>query len=398
MKEEPAPMPLPSRHGLYDPTYEHDACGFGFVASLEGAPSHEIVREGIEILKNLVHRGACGCDPLTGDGAGLLLQIPHEFFAAEAARLGFALPEPGRYGVGFVFLPPDAKTHERCRRVLEDKILGAGQRVLGWRDGPRCEAGLGRRAMPATRAVRERLDAELGVIETLGYPSYFLTVADVVDLIRDMGVRVAARGSGAGSLVNYLLGVSGVDPMRHGLLMERFLSPLREALPDVDVDVESARRTEVYERILDRSGGERVACVSMMDTYRVRHAVRDVGAALGMPPGDWSPSTGDTSTGSTPRASSSPASRCSRSPRRSAGWPGWRTPIGCSLAPAPSPTAVPSTPAPTWAWARCTSPSWTSAPGRPTGCCGLAARVRSATATAPPRGSASGSASTTSSS
>jgi error-prone DNA polymerase len=150
----------------------------------------------------------------------------------------------------------------------------------------RCEAGLGRRAMPATRAVRERLDAELGVIETLGYPSYFLTVADVVDLIRDMGVRVAARGSGAGSLVNYLLGVSGVDPMRHGLLMERFLSPLREALPDVDVDVESARRTEVYERILDRFGGERVACVSMMDTYRVRHAVRDVGAALGMPPGE----------------------------------------------------------------------------------------------------------------
>ncbi len=101
-----------------------------------------------------------------------------------------------------------------------------------------------------------------------------------------MGVRVAARGSGAGSLVNYLLGISGVDPIRHGLLMERFLSPLRAALPDVDVDVESARRTEVYEKILDRFGGERVACVSMMDTYRVRHAIRDVGAALGMPPGE----------------------------------------------------------------------------------------------------------------
>ena len=150
----------------------------------------------------------------------------------------------------------------------------------------RCEAGLGRRAMAATPEVRRRLDDELGVIEQLGYPSYFLTVADVVDLIRDMGVRVAARGSGAGSLVNYLLGVSGVDPMRHGLLMERFLSPLREALPDVDVDVESARRTEVYEKILERFGGDRVACVSMMDTYRVRHAIRDVGAALGMPPGE----------------------------------------------------------------------------------------------------------------
>jgi error-prone DNA polymerase len=150
----------------------------------------------------------------------------------------------------------------------------------------RCEAGLGRRAMPRTSAVRDRLESELGIIETLGYPAYFLTVADVVDLIRDMGVRVAARGSGAGCLVNYLLGISGVDPMAHGLLMERFLSPLRIALPDVDIDVESARRTEVYEQILDRFGGERVACVSMMDTYRVRHAIRDVGAALGMPPGE----------------------------------------------------------------------------------------------------------------
>ncbi len=159
---------------------------------------------------------------------------------------------------------------------------GAAQALLR----ERCEAGLGRRVMPATAEVRRRLDDELRVIETLGYPSYFLTVADVVDLIRDMGVRAAARGSGAGSLVNYLLGISGVDPIRHGLLMERFLSPLREALPDVDIDVESARRTEVYEKILERFGGERVACVSMMDTYRVRHAIRDVGAALGMPPGE----------------------------------------------------------------------------------------------------------------
>ena len=98
------------------------------------------------------------------------------------------------------------------------------------------------------------------------------------------GVRVAARGSGAGSLVNHLLGISGVDPIRHRLLMERFCSPLRAELPDIDVDVESARRTEIYEAVLDRFGGERVTCVSMMDTYKVRHAVRDVGAALGLPP------------------------------------------------------------------------------------------------------------------
>jgi error-prone DNA polymerase len=151
----------------------------------------------------------------------------------------------------------------------------------------RCDAGIAHRYGNAPRQrIWKRLDDELQIIEQLGYASYFLTVADVTDLVREMGVRSAARGSGAGSLVNYLLGISGVDPLRHGLLMERFLSPLRQALPDIDIDVESARRLEVYEKILDRYGGERCVAVSMMDTYRVRHAVRDVGAALGMPAGE----------------------------------------------------------------------------------------------------------------
>ena len=152
----------------------------------------------------------------------------------------------------------------------------------------RCRDAVGRRYPGASDAeqqvVLDRLDDELGVIDTLGYPTYFLTVAEVTDLIRERGVRVAARGSGAGSLVNHLLGISGVDPIRHHLLMERFCSPLRAELPDIDVDVESARRTEIYEAVLTRFGGERVTCVSMMDTYKVRHAVRDVGAALGLPP------------------------------------------------------------------------------------------------------------------
>ena len=144
-------------------------------------------------------------------------------------------------------------------------------------------AGQGERVL---RAVTARLDDELEVVAKLGYPTYFMTVAAVCDLIRDLGVRVAARGSGAGSLVNYLLGISGVDPLGHGLLMERFCSPLRAQLPDIDIDVESARRTEIYEHVLERFGGDRVTCVSMMDTYRVRHAIRDVGAALGLPPGE----------------------------------------------------------------------------------------------------------------
>ncbi len=152
----------------------------------------------------------------------------------------------------------------------------------------RCQSELDRRfiTLRTHRAATERLEAELATIATLGYGGYFLTVAEVVDLIRGMGVRVAARGSGAGSLVNHLLGISGVNPLEHGLIMERFLSPLRQALPDIDIDVESARRTEIYTRILERFGGQRAVAVSMMDTYRVRHAIRDVGAALGLPPGE----------------------------------------------------------------------------------------------------------------
>ncbi|MEO6144179.1 MAG: DNA polymerase III subunit alpha, partial [Dermatophilaceae bacterium] len=154
----------------------------------------------------------------------------------------------------------------RCRGAVATRYGGAGEAELS--------------------AVESRLKDELRVIEGLGYPTYFMTVAAVCDLIRDLGVRVAARGSGAGSLVNYLLGISGVEPLRHGLLMERFCSPLRAQLPDIDIDVESARRTEIYEHVLERFGGDRVTCVSMMDTYRVRHAIRDVGAALGLPAGE----------------------------------------------------------------------------------------------------------------
>ncbi len=136
--------------------------------------------------------------------------------------------------------------------------------------------------------MQDRLDNELRIVTTLGYATYFLTVAEVCDLIRDRGARVAARGSGAGSLITYLLGISGIDPIAHDLLMERFCHPLRAELPDIDIDVESERRTTIYQWIIDRFGTDRVSCVSMMDTYRIRHAVRDVGAALGLPPGEIS--------------------------------------------------------------------------------------------------------------
>ena len=113
---------------------------------------------------------------------------------------------------------------------------------------------------------------------------YFLTVADVADRIRAAGIRCAIRGSGAGSFVNHLLGISAIDPLEHDLLMERFLTPVRATLPDIDLDVESARRLDAYRIIFDAYGAERTACVCMMETYRARSAIRDVAAAMSLPP------------------------------------------------------------------------------------------------------------------
>jgi error-prone DNA polymerase len=130
--------------------------------------------------------------------------------------------------------------------------------------------------------IRHRLSQELITINRLGFATYFLTVADVAQMIRDMKIRIAARGSGAGSLTNYLLGISGVDPIEHDLLFERFLSVERSSLPDIDIDVESARRHDIYRAIFKRYGSNRVTLLSMQSTYRGRGAMRDSGLALGL--------------------------------------------------------------------------------------------------------------------
>ena len=127
---------LPEPQGLYDPRHEHDACGIGFVANISGEKSHDIILKGIEILINLTHRGACGCDPQTGDGAGVLIQIPHAFFEGECSRLGFPLPSPGEYGVGMVFLPVEPHERMSCEAILEEIVRDEGLAVLGWRDTP----------------------------------------------------------------------------------------------------------------------------------------------------------------------------------------------------------------------------------------------------------------------
>ncbi|MGA8012951.1 MAG: glutamate synthase large subunit [Candidatus Acidiferrales bacterium] len=127
---------LPEPQGMYRPENEHDACGLGFVANIEGQKSHDIVLKGIQILVNLTHRGACGCDPETGDGAGILIQIPHAFFERECASLGFTLPPPGEYGVGMIFLPVDPQDRILCEGIVEKTVREQGLTVLGWRDTP----------------------------------------------------------------------------------------------------------------------------------------------------------------------------------------------------------------------------------------------------------------------
>ncbi|MBF6568582.1 MAG: glutamate synthase large subunit [Candidatus Binataceae bacterium] len=143
---------IPAPQGLYDPAHEHDSCGVGFVVNIGGERSHEIVRNGLQILENLEHRGACGCDPETGDGSGLLMQIPHEFFTREADRLGFGLPARDEYAVGQVFLPLDRATRTIFEQVFAKIIAEEGQRLLGWRSVPVVESACGtiaRRALPA---------------------------------------------------------------------------------------------------------------------------------------------------------------------------------------------------------------------------------------------------------
>ena len=143
--------------------------------------------------------------------------------------------------------------------------------------------GVHERGMHEDEALRDRLHHELSMIRRMGFAAYFLTVADIVADVKTMGIRAACRGSAAGSLVCYLTGISDVDALRHDLSFERFMNPMRKDLPDIDIDVESARREDVYDMILSRHGTERAGCVAMIDTYRARSAIREVGKALGLP-------------------------------------------------------------------------------------------------------------------
>jgi error-prone DNA polymerase len=216
----------------------------------------------------------------------------HELLAATAALAERCSLDPAAdLGLGRPHLPeiPGAPGVTKPSGVTEAHGAHGTDELARLRH--RCQEGMHRRGLSGPGAApwrhheaSRRLAHELSIIAAKGLASYFLTVADVATLIRQRGIRCAIRGSGAGCLVNYLIGISDIDPLEHGLIMERFLAESRTTMPDIDLDVESARRIEAYRAIIGRYGEERCACVSMMETYRARSAIRDTAAAFGLPP------------------------------------------------------------------------------------------------------------------
>ena len=146
-------MPLPQ--GLYHPVHEHDSCGVGFTANIDGTPTHEVVRNGIEILINLMHRGAIGGDQSTGDGAGILIQIPHEFFAKACPPLDISLPDAGKYAVGMVFMPRDGAVRERCMAQVKKNCEDEGLAFLGWREVPVNESAISGQAFESRPVIMQ---------------------------------------------------------------------------------------------------------------------------------------------------------------------------------------------------------------------------------------------------
>ena len=155
--------------GLYDPSFEHDACGIGFIAHIKGRKSHQIIEDAIKMLTRMEHRGACGCEENTGDGAGILIQMPHEFFLDECTKLGFTLPPYGEYGVGMVFFPQDAELKEECRTILDRKIKQLGLELIGYRKVPTNNEEIGESAL-AEEPVIEEVFIKLS--PTMSEPSY----------------------------------------------------------------------------------------------------------------------------------------------------------------------------------------------------------------------------------
>jgi len=223
---------LPLKQGLYDPGFEHDSCGVGFVCNIKGGKSYTIVKKGIEVLERLSHRGAVGADPKTGDGAGILIQTPHKFLSKECMKLGITLPEPGRYGTGLVFLPGSDEDKKFCTDMFKKIIEEEGQTLLGWRDVPTDSSAIGRSAKDTMPFMAQVF---IGAGDNPGGQLAFERKLYVIRKRLESAVKASEAGQ---KFFFYITNLSSRTLGYKGLLMP---SQLRDFFPDLkDISMESS--------------------------------------------------------------------------------------------------------------------------------------------------------------
>jgi len=217
---------VPAPQGLYRPENEHDACGVGFIAHIKGVKSHAIVEHGLQILKNLTHRGATGYDPLLGDGAGILVQIPDSFLRRECGALGMLLPPAGEYAVGMAFLPRDASSRAACEQAIAEFVAAEGQDVLGWRDVPVFNQGISEAAKAVEPVVRQVFIARGGnCADTDAFERKLFVIRKQVE----HAVRAANLGGGKQF---YIPSMSARTLVYKGMLLARQVGEYYEDLHD----------------------------------------------------------------------------------------------------------------------------------------------------------------------
>ncbi len=220
----------PAKQGLYDPRFEHDSCGVGFVVDIQGRPSHQILSNALDVLNNLRHRGACGCEVNTGDGAGILLQVPHRFLKKAAAREGIALPPDQEYGVGTIYLPPNPAERKKCEKIFEDVVRTEGQKFLGWRTVPTDNALLGNTAKAGEPVVRQAFIARNAKIKDA---EAFERKLFVIRKRASQAIRYAGVPGGS---YFYATGLSCKTLIYKGMLMSEQVGAFYPDLADDDVE------------------------------------------------------------------------------------------------------------------------------------------------------------------
>lgn len=221
---------IPPKQGLYDPKFEHDACGIGFVVNIKGSKSHEIVEQALTILMNLSHRGGTGSESNTGDGAGILIQIPHAFFSKSCIEAGFSLPSPGEYGVGMIFLPPDAGQRMECEQRFEQIVREEGQEFLGWRTVPTDDSSLGNTAKSCMPFIRQAFIKRSPSIKDN------LTFERKLYVIRKRAEKAIRYSEEANNNYFYIASLSGRTIVYKGMLLAEQVKELYRDLSDPAVE------------------------------------------------------------------------------------------------------------------------------------------------------------------